>query len=169
MKCNRNRKLRIPGPVGFPIVVRMIDSSKNRIGDPSHASLAGLGISTLTLASLESQKQPARDAQRRCVICSSRLRATSIGIFRWAVGLDSGGIPVERRAPRLSRTAEQLQFVAGQVREAFPWRPVSLKSLDDGTFGPTNIFNFASNYGNSDTTRPWASVTIHQSTEPRGS
>ena len=49
MKCNR--KLRTPGPVGFPIVVRMIDSvdsSKNRIGDPFHASLAGLGISTLT-------------------------------------------------------------------------------------------------------------------------
>ncbi len=33
------------------------------------------------------------------------------------------------------------------------------KSLDEGTFGPTNIFNFRSNYGNSDTTRPWAWVS----------
>lgn len=33
------------------------------------------------------------------------------------------------------------------------------KSLDEGTFGPQNQFNFASNYGNSDTTRPWASVS----------
>ncbi len=33
------------------------------------------------------------------------------------------------------------------------------KSLDEGTFGPTNQFNFRSNYGNSDTTRPWASVS----------
>ncbi|MFZ0762237.1 MAG: TonB-dependent receptor, partial [Candidatus Sulfotelmatobacter sp.] len=33
------------------------------------------------------------------------------------------------------------------------------KSLDEGTFGPTNQFNFASNYGNSDSTRPWAWVS----------
>lgn len=33
------------------------------------------------------------------------------------------------------------------------------KSLDEGTFGPTNIFNFRSNYGNSDSTRPWAWVS----------
>ena len=33
------------------------------------------------------------------------------------------------------------------------------KSLDYGEFGPMNIFDFASNYGNSSTTRPWASVT----------
>jgi outer membrane receptor protein involved in Fe transport len=33
------------------------------------------------------------------------------------------------------------------------------KSLDEGTFGPMNIFDFASNYGNSDTNRPWASVS----------
>ncbi len=33
------------------------------------------------------------------------------------------------------------------------------KSLDYGTFGVQDQFNFASNYGNSDSTRPWASVT----------
>ena len=33
------------------------------------------------------------------------------------------------------------------------------KSLDEGTFGPTNIFNFSSNYGNSDFTRPWSWVS----------
>ncbi len=33
------------------------------------------------------------------------------------------------------------------------------KGLDEGTFGPQNIFNFSSNYGNSDTTRPWAWVS----------
>jgi hypothetical protein len=33
------------------------------------------------------------------------------------------------------------------------------KSLDEGTFGPTNIFDFRSNYGNSDSTRPWAWVS----------
>ncbi len=33
------------------------------------------------------------------------------------------------------------------------------KSLDEGTFGPTNIFDFRSNYGNSDFTRPWSFVS----------
>jgi outer membrane receptor protein involved in Fe transport len=33
------------------------------------------------------------------------------------------------------------------------------KSLDLGTFGPQNIFDFASNYGNSDATRPWAWIS----------
>jgi outer membrane receptor protein involved in Fe transport len=33
------------------------------------------------------------------------------------------------------------------------------KALDKGTFGPMNIFNFDSNYGNSDVNRPWASVS----------
>jgi len=36
------------------------------------------------------------------------------------------------------------------------------KSLDEGTFGPQNIFNFASNYGNSDFVRPfsWVSAAV---------
>ncbi len=36
------------------------------------------------------------------------------------------------------------------------------KSLDEGTFGPPNIFNFASNYGNSDFVRPfsWVSAAV---------
>ena len=33
------------------------------------------------------------------------------------------------------------------------------KSLDEGTFGPENIFDFHSNYGNSDFTRPWSFVS----------
>jgi hypothetical protein len=33
------------------------------------------------------------------------------------------------------------------------------KSLDEGTFGPQNIFNFASNYGNSDAVRPFSWIT----------
>lgn len=33
------------------------------------------------------------------------------------------------------------------------------KSLDEGTFGPQNQFNFASNYGNSDSVRPYSWVT----------
>ena len=41
------------------------------------------------------------------------------------------------------------------VTSNFTWD----KSLDEGTFGPTNIFNFASNYGNSDFTRPWSWVS----------
>ncbi len=33
------------------------------------------------------------------------------------------------------------------------------KSLDEGTFGPTNQFDFHSNYGNSDFTRPWSFIS----------
>jgi outer membrane receptor protein involved in Fe transport len=43
------------------------------------------------------------------------------------------------------------------------------KSLDEGTFGPTNQFNFRSNYGNSDSTRPWASVSAFNWDIPLGS
>jgi outer membrane receptor protein involved in Fe transport len=48
------------------------------------------------------------------------------------------------------------RFHAGlYVMSNFTWD----KSLDVGTFGPQNQFNFASNYGNSDATRPWAWIS----------
>ncbi len=48
------------------------------------------------------------------------------------------------------------RFHAGlYIMSNFTWD----KSLDLGTFGPQNIFNFASNYGNSDATRPWAWIS----------
>jgi outer membrane receptor protein involved in Fe transport len=42
------------------------------------------------------------------------------------------------------------------------------KSLDDGTFGPTNIFDFGSNYGNSDFIRPWSWVSAFSYELPFG-
>lgn len=48
------------------------------------------------------------------------------------------------------------RFHAGLfVTSNFTWD----KSLDEGTFGPPNQFDFHSNYGNSDFTRPWSWVS----------
>ena len=50
----------------------------------------------------------------------------------------------------------QKRFTSGfTLLSNFTWA----KSLDEGTFGPMNIFNFASNYGNSDAVRPYSWVT----------
>jgi outer membrane receptor protein involved in Fe transport len=52
---------------------------------------------------------------------------------------------------RLNKRFHQGLFITSN----FTWD----KSLDKGTFGPTNIFNFDSNYGNSDFTRPWSFIS----------
>jgi hypothetical protein len=50
----------------------------------------------------------------------------------------------------------QKRFGSGiNLLSNFAWA----KSLDEGTFGPSNQFDFASNYGNSDAVRPFSWVT----------
>ncbi len=64
--------------------------------------------------------------------------------------------------PELKSNYNSLQLRADKrfhnglfVTSNFTWD----KSLDEGTFGPTNIFDFHSNYGNSDFTRPWSWIS----------
>jgi outer membrane receptor protein involved in Fe transport len=54
------------------------------------------------------------------------------------------------------QTTVQKRFSSGfDLLSNFTWA----KSLDEGTFGPQNQFDFASNYGNSDSVRPFSWIT----------
>jgi len=81
--------------------------------------------------------------------------------FGWTTGEtqrnnELAGYPELKSNYNSLQASVQKRFGSGfTLLSNFTWA----KSLDEGTFGPTNIFNFASNYGNSDAVRPYSWVT----------
>jgi len=81
--------------------------------------------------------------------------------FGWTTGENQrnnelAGYPEFKSNYNSLQASVQKRFGSGfTLLSNFTWA----KSLDEGTFGPQNQFNFASNYGNSDFVRPYSWVT----------
>ena len=81
--------------------------------------------------------------------------------FGWTTGQTQrnnqlSGYPELKSNYNSLQATVQKRFGSGfNLLSNFTWA----KSLDEGTFGPQNIFDFASNYGNSDSVRPFSWVT----------
>ena len=81
--------------------------------------------------------------------------------FGWTTGENQrsnelAGYPELKSNYNSLQATIQKRFGGGiNLLSNFAWA----KSLDEGTFGPQNQFNFASNYGNSDSVRPFSWVT----------